>query len=96
MPHSFEAVLENLPQGIVLLDSADTVTAFNSRALDILGLPDGALRRGMNIDGLPGTAECRAATCSRLTIGRRNTSQFALSDGRMISLTCAREREAGS
>ncbi|MBX4871226.1 PAS-domain containing protein [Rhizobium bangladeshense] len=92
MPHSFEAILENLPQGIVLLDSANTVTAFNSRTLDILGLPDGALRRGMNIDGLPGTADCRAAACSRLTIGRQNTSQFALPDGRMISLTCAPSR----
>ena len=56
-PHSFESILESLPQGIVLLDSANRVTAFNSRTLDILGLPAGAIGRGMNIDGLPGTAE---------------------------------------
>ncbi|MBX5150205.1 PAS domain-containing protein [Rhizobium lentis] len=93
MPHSFEAMLENLPQGIVLLDSANMVTAFNARALDILGLPNGALRRGMNIDSLPGTADCQAAACSGLTIGGPHTSQFALSDGRMISLTCAPSRE---
>ncbi|MGB8290351.1 MAG: PAS domain-containing protein, partial [Rhizobium ruizarguesonis] len=37
MPHSFESILESLPQGIVLLDPAGTVTAFNSRTLDILG-----------------------------------------------------------
>ncbi|MBP2446253.1 hypothetical protein JOH51_003692 [Rhizobium leguminosarum] len=66
--------------------------AFNSRTLDILGLPDGAIGKGMNIDGLPGTADCRAAACRQSTTGRPHTSQFALSDGRMMSLTCAPER----
>lgn len=95
MPHSFESILENLPQGIVLLDPADRVTAFNSRTLDILGLPAGAIGRGMKIDGLPGTADCRAAACRQSTTGRPHTSQFALSDGRMVSLTCAPSKEGG-
>ncbi|MBY4607322.1 PAS-domain containing protein [Rhizobium sp. 9T] len=93
MPHSFESILENLPQGIVLLDSANRVTAFNSRALEILGLPEGALRKGMDIDGLPGTLDCHAAACSRSPTGKPHASQFALPDGRMISLTCAPSRE---
>ncbi|MGO6906863.1 PAS-domain containing protein, partial [Rhizobium ruizarguesonis] len=87
MPHSFESILESLPQGIVLLDPAGTVTAFNSRTLDILGLPQGAIRKGMNIDGLPGTADCRAVASRRAMAGGQPTSQFALSDGGMVSLT---------
>lgn len=71
MSHSFESILESLPQGIVLLDPAGTVTAFNSRTLDILGLAEGAIRKGMNIDGLPGTADCRAVAFRRTTIGGR-------------------------
>ncbi|MBB6220485.1 sensor histidine kinase [Rhizobium leguminosarum] len=95
MPHSFESILENLPQGIVLLDPANRVTAFNSRTLAILGLPDGAIGKGMKIDRLPGTADCRAAACRQSTTGRPHTSQFALSDGRMVSMTCAPSKEGG-
>lgn len=95
MPHSFESILESLPQGIVLLDPAGTVTAFNSRTLDILGLPQGAIRKGMNIDGLPGTADCRAVASRRAMAGGQPTSQFALSDGGMVSLTCAPSRDGG-
>lgn len=94
MPHSFEPILESLPQGIVLLDPASAVTAFNSRTLDILGLPEGAIRKGMAIDGLLG-ADCRAVASRRSTIGKPHTSQFALSDGRMISLTCAPSKDGG-
>ncbi|NKL28333.1 PAS domain-containing protein [Rhizobium leguminosarum bv. viciae] len=95
MPHSFESILESLPQGIVLLDPAGTVTAFNSRTLDILGLPQGAIRKGINIDGLPGTADCRAVASRRAMAGGQPTSQFALSDGGMVSLTCAPSRDGG-
>ncbi|WP_092754819.1 sensor histidine kinase [Rhizobium aethiopicum] len=93
MPHSYESILENLPQGIVLLDSADTVTAFNSRALDILGPPNGAIHKGMTIDGLPGAADCRVAASRQPAMARPHTSQLALADGRMVSLTCASSRE---
>ena len=95
MPHSFESILESLRQGIVLLDPGRTVTAFNSRTLEILGLPEGAIRKGMDIDGLLGAADCDAAASLKSTTGRPHTSQFALPGGRMISLSCAPSKDGG-
>ncbi|MGO8572868.1 hypothetical protein ACC870_38725, partial [Rhizobium ruizarguesonis] len=64
--------LDNAPIG------QDDVLA-GRRTTYILGLPQGAIRKGMNIDGLPGTAECRAVASRRAMAGGQTTSQFALS-----------------
>lgn len=101
MQHLFENVLESLRQGILLLDSRNTVTFHNVRVTQILGLAEGVIRSGMSVDALwevtgePAQPEPGTRGAGWWKTGIRQSFQLALSDRRMVSLTCAPSNDGG-
>jgi signal transduction histidine kinase len=99
MINSLEEILENLQQGIVVLDAQLVITFFNGHALKVLGWPDGAFSVGMQAGGLvdgssyglPLTAHEQRQLATRQSF----SFQFPVADGRIVSLSSVPSRAGG-
>jgi diguanylate cyclase (GGDEF)-like protein len=83
--------LDNMSQGLCMVDAEARLTLFNGRFLGLFGLRDGAIAAGEGLGGAfrrsPYFAEGRQILDALPRAGRTNASLLALSDGRCISAT---------
>jgi len=88
----FDDILENLQQGIILLDTNLRILFFNARASEILEGQEGAIYKGMAADALVVLNDrCAKGNdlvgwWTQLLSAGRQPSQFVLSNGRTITL----------
>ena len=83
--------LDNMSQGLCMVDAEARLTLFNGRFLGLFGLRVGAIAAGEGLGGAfrrsPYFAEGRQILDALPRAGRTNASVLALSDGRCISAT---------
>ncbi len=91
------STLDNLEQGVAVLDAKLCLSAWNSRLSEILGIPATSLKVGLPCRELP----CIGSTAETLTVGDRAVAgsdtnvERSLDDGRVLDLHCGAMPDQG-